>query len=76
MNALIIVMDRKPTGRRPVTIKRISCGEKLLYEAGGKNALPENLIARLGTIRTQKQLDALREDIKNMEENGGVEDGK
>lgn len=76
MNALIIVMDRKPTGRRPITIKRISCGRTLLYETGRKNALPEDLAARLGAIRTQKQLDALREDIKNMEENGGVEDGK
>lgn len=70
-NATIIVMDRLPNGRKPITIKSISCKGFILFsrDQDGKMHMrmhdtEDALMGMIGCIRTMGQLDKLREAIK------------
>ena len=72
-NATIIVMDRLPNGRKPITIKSITCSGYILFsrDMDGKvhmrmheQAGADPFMGMIGCIRTMGQLDALREAIR------------
>lgn len=67
-NATIIVMDRLPNGRKPITIKSITCSGYILFsrDMDGKMHMrmhdgSDAFMGMIGCIRTMGQLDALRE---------------
>lgn len=71
--ATIIVMDRLPNGRKPITIKSITCNGYILFsrDMDGKvhmrmheQAGADAFMGMIGCIRTMGQLDALREAIR------------
>lgn len=70
---IIICMDRRPDGRKPVKIKMISCGNTVLYDNAGSRAhvderLTDEVLEDMLRIRTPGQLEALREKIKKIME--------
>lgn len=69
--ATIIIMDRLPNGRKPITIKGITCDGYILFsrDQDGKMRMrlhdsEDWLMGTIGCIRTMGQLDALREAIR------------
>ena len=69
--ATIIIMDRLPNGRKPITIKGITCDGYILFsrDMDGKMRMrlhdsEDWLMGMIGCIRTMGQLDALREAIR------------
>ena len=69
--ATIIVMDRLPNGRKPITIKSVTCDGYILFsrDMDGKMHMrmhdgADAFMGMIGCIRTMGQLDALREAIR------------
>ena len=69
--ATVIIMDRLPNGRKPITIKGITCDGFILFsrDMDGKVHMrlhdsEDWLMGMIGCIRTMGQLDALREAIR------------
>lgn len=66
MNSLVICMDRRPDGRKPVEIRCITGGGRVLFsrtDAGERSTLPQDLTERLHNIRTTKQLEEIKREI-------------
>lgn len=66
MNSIVICMNKRPDGRKPVEIRCITGGGRVLFSrstAGERSALPQDLTERLHAIRTQKQLEELKREI-------------
>ncbi len=64
---ILIMMDKRPDGRKPIRIKSICCNGRILLDRTGeteKMTMPDAKWAKmLDNIRTPGQLDKLREAI-------------
>ena len=66
---VIIGMDKKPDGRKPIRISVISCGERIVYAKMEKfqyvdPMLSEETVGMLTSINTRGKLEALRQRIR------------
>ena len=71
MNGLVICMNKRPDGRRPIQIKSICGGGRVLYDKVGDREycaeeITQEIRQMMANVRTTKQLEELKQKITSI----------